>query len=521
MGWLPPTKSDAALWHVQHLDGDEEDLDEQEVLEFLVQTPEDIDAAAATSSATTTSATAASSSAQSNAMDVVDLCGDEDVEADVQAVGAFKRESPRLSGSAASSSESSAAATATAVAMARKESSTSLASSAQLTKPALKMMSSDDMADDESEAEFDGEEAPYEEVPRIVSLSNGLSARGVPVWRASPLTNAVGPQALRTEYTRVLGLMNDGLKARGGNFTREGRKLWDHTVRDAKTAVDLRGPLLELESLVRNLQTVEDKRDAEEVRLAKEAERKEMIKEGWVFDATNNEHIGKQARRFFKGFGSSDGDIVAYLPPEKNEGVALYHMEHNDGDAEDLELEDLLRALRYREIDAQEEDEEDGGESDGEDEQGPSDDEADSDDDEDSQEEDRLYAPDSAGATLWPTFEVRSRWLAALSSANTLGELALALQCFVEQATAFGVVAQDPSAAAEKQILAPRSARLAVTKLSSSAYVVDSSPEVSRRSSSRTVSRKSSKSGNKKDMFSGESQRPSRAAARAVKSYAE
>ena len=28
VGWLPPTKTDAALWHVQHLDGDEEDLDE-------------------------------------------------------------------------------------------------------------------------------------------------------------------------------------------------------------------------------------------------------------------------------------------------------------------------------------------------------------------------------------------------------------------------------------------------------------------------------------------------------------
>jgi hypothetical protein len=27
-----------------------------------------------------------------------------------------------------------------------------------------------------------------------------------------------------------------------------------------------------------------------------------------------------KVRRFFKGFGSSDGEIVAFLPPDKNEG---------------------------------------------------------------------------------------------------------------------------------------------------------------------------------------------------------
>lgn len=488
VGWLPPTSADPALWHVQHLDGDEEDLDEAEVLECLAQSAEDV----------------AADASSSTAMEVVDLCEDEP---DAKTARTSKRESPRLSGTT-TSAESTAGTTA----ISRKESSTSLASAVSSSRPtrAAAAKSSDNLPGDESDAEFDGEEAPYEEAPRIASLGSGL-ARGIPIWRATPLTNAVGAQALRTEYTRVLGLLNDGLKARNGNLSREGRKLWEHSVRDAETAVELRGPLLELESLVRNLQTVEDKRDAEEVRLAKEAERKEMLKEGWIFDAAQNEYIGKQARRFFKGFGSSDGDIVAYLPPEKNDGVALYHMQHSDGDAEDLELEDLQRALRYRETDAQEEDEEDGAESDGESEDASSEEDSDS---EDEDEEDELHAPDSAGATLWPTFEVRSRWLAALSSANTLGELALALLCFLEQATAFGVVAQDPSVA--EKPLAPRSARLAVARLSSSAYVVDS-PEVNKRSSSRTVSRKSSK----KDQHSGGRERLSRAAARAVRSYAE
>eukprot|EP01034_Spumella_vulgaris_P017844 gene17844-22769_t len=163
--------------------------------------------------------------------------------------------------------------------------------------------------------------------------------------------------------------MNDELKFRNGQFSRENRKLWDGTLRDAQNAEELCGPLLELEALVRNLQTVEDKRDAEEVRLAKEVEKKEMIEEGWIFENDVNNYIGKGARRFFKGFGSSDGVIVAYLPPEKNDNVALYHMEHHDGDSEDLELHDLLPAFRYFESDAQEE-EDDGEGSDNEDNDG-------------------------------------------------------------------------------------------------------------------------------------------------------
>lgn len=57
--------------------------------------------------------------------------------------------------------------------------------------------------------------------------------------------------------------------------------------------------------------------------------------------------IGKSTRRFQIGYGKSDGVIVAYLPPEKNEGFALWHMEHDDGEEEDLEAEQVEKAIRH------------------------------------------------------------------------------------------------------------------------------------------------------------------------------
>jgi hypothetical protein len=428
VGWLPPTPLEEALWHVQHLDGDEEDLDEGEVLESLV--PLGVEEAGH----------------EGTAMEVVDLVEEED--------------QGKSGGAAAGKSSSSLAPPRNASATSLGVASTSSAVAGKSSTAARPVVD----YDNDSEAEFEEKIQPVARVlvPDIIRLASGLVPRGIPIWRAPPLTNAVGVQALRVELTRLLGLLNDELKRMGGGFSREGRKVWEHSVRDADTVADLRSPLMELEALVRDLQTAEDKRDAEEVRLAKEAERKEMAAEGWLFDASANELIGVQARRFFKGFGKSDGTVVAYLPPEKNDSVALYHMEHNDGDSEDLELHDLQKALRCFEQDLQEDDEVENADSDGED----SDSDESSQSSEMSEDDDELHTPSGgAGATLWPTYEVRQRWLAALNNSQTVGEVGLALLAFLEQAQAFGALAKDP--AAEAQHLKPRQARLA---LKSSAY---------------------------------------------------
>jgi hypothetical protein len=443
VGWLPPTPLEEALWHVQHLDGDEEDLDEGEVLESLVP----LGAEEAVQEGLQ----------RDTAMDVVDL-EDEDQGKSAGAVGSKSLSSASLARNASAMSLGAAS-----------TSSAKAGKSSTATRPVVDY-------DNDSEAEFEEKIQPVARVlvPDIIRLASGLVPRGTPIWRAPPLTNAVGVQALRLELTRLLGLLNDELKRMGGGFSREGRKVWEHSVRDADTVADLRSPLMELEALVRDLQTADDKRDAEEVRLAKEAERKEMAAEGWLFDASANELIGVQARRFFKGFGKSDGTVVAYLPPEKNDSVALYHMEHNDGDSEDLELHDLQKALRCFEQDLQEDDEVENPDSDGED----SDSDESSQSSEMSEDDDELHTPSGgAGATLWPTYEVRQRWLAALNNSQTVGEVGLALLAFLEQAQAFGALAKDP--AAEAQHLKPRQARLALkpSAYKESAYRDDSSQD--------------------------------------------
>mmetsp|Transcript_18643 Transcript_18643/g.41485 ORF Transcript_18643/g.41485 Transcript_18643/m.41485 type:complete len:166 (+) Transcript_18643:152-649(+) len=122
-------------------------------------------------------------------------------------------------------------------------------------------------------------------------------------------------------------------------------------------------------------------------------------------------------------------------------------MEHNDGDSEDLDQKDMLKALRCFAENLLEDDEEE-----------VSDDDSDSDDAAEESEESYYEAPKGDAATLWPTYEIRSRWLDALSKVQTVGEVALALQCFCQHAQAFGVMAEDPLEVERSR--APRNARV-------------------------------------------------------------
>jgi hypothetical protein len=72
-----------------------------------------------------------------------------------------------------------------------------------------------------------------------------------------------------------------------------------------------------------------------------------MLEEGWTFDARVEKRIGLRVRRFFPGFGKSDGTIVAYLPPEVNEGECLWHVLHDDGDREDIDIGEVDRYIQY------------------------------------------------------------------------------------------------------------------------------------------------------------------------------
>ncbi len=48
------------------------------------------------------------------------------------------------------------------------------------------------------------------------------------------------------------------------------------------------------------------------------------------------------------GIGKSDGTIVAYLSAEKAEdGIAIYYIEHDDGDQEDVDVLTATKAVNY------------------------------------------------------------------------------------------------------------------------------------------------------------------------------
>lgn len=399
VGWLPPTEEDQALWHVVHLDGDEEDLDEEELLEALLEESAD-QSLPANSSNNSTEA--------------------------VAAVAAAEDPGPQPLPTLPKPSEEQ--------------------------EDRAEDMEVEETAASEKEQEEDkaGEEPVF--VPAIVKKSSGLSrsnyhSRGV-------VSGLFGLGGLSQECQRFLNIITENLKKKAGaRFGREEKKILDQRLRNAEDLSDLKDLLLELEDLVHCCQSKADRREKEESALAKEDEKREMMKDGWIFDSKLCEEIGRKGRRFFSQFGVSDGVIVAMLPAEKNDGIALFRMIHNDGDKEDLDEEDLLAALRYfelnlteAEIRAELREKRSGAEREMDEEE---------EDDEDNDEDDDDILMDSSSETseglyneeglLWPTLEVRERWVEAVKQSRTVGELSLALTALEENTFNFGLFGEpDP-----------------------------------------------------------------------------
>lgn len=196
--------------------------------------------------------------------------------------------------------------------------------------------------------------------------------------------------------------------------------------------------------------------------------------------------VGRKARRFFKGFGASDGFIYAYLPPEKNDGFALYRMIHSDGDEEDLDEKDLCRAIDAFDRDMNEQDakkallkerkrlnnatnshnnnENENAENEdvenetadvvSESSESETDESSDSENDEtdEDEEEERNGFPalkkrfrnesqlSDDLRRLWPTQEVRQRWIDCVCRSQTVSETAMAVSLLEEVSFCFGVL---------------------------------------------------------------------------------
>ena len=71
--------------------------------------------------------------------------------------------------------------------------------------------------------------------------------------------------------------------------------------------------------------------------------RYELVEPELVFLTEGSEYIGRQVNRVF-GKRAVIGTIVGYLP-EDGDDPALWHVRHLDGDAEDLELHEVLSSL--------------------------------------------------------------------------------------------------------------------------------------------------------------------------------
>ena len=253
----------------------------------------------------------------------------------------------------------------------------------------------------------------------------------------------IGIVGLRQELMRCQALLLDGLKRRGSSYCkdREGKRAWENSVKASEELSELRSAVQELEAVVRSVQKGEDENDEIEAEREKAEARAVMLKEGWRFeepaDITEEDEnikeqmgfIGKRLRRFFKGHGRSDGIIVGYLPSNKNEGMELWRMEHQDGDEEDLDRGDVLKSIRWFDENLFEDDE------------APA-----SDDDEEEEEfiqedvEEIERAEGDSAATLWPTAGVRARWLETLQRSRTVSEVAMALSTFIEHSRSFGIM---------------------------------------------------------------------------------
>lgn len=256
----------------------------------------------------------------------------------------------------------------------------------------------------------------------------------------------LGASGLRQELLRCQSLLLVGLKRRGSSYIkeREGRKVWENSVRAAEDIKDLRSAVQELEAVVRSVQVVEDENDEAEAAREKADARAVMLTEGWRFeqladDSEGDESIkeqlsfiGRKLRRFFKGHGKSDGIIVGYLPSAMNEGMELWRMEHQDGDEEDLDKQDVVKSTRWFDENLFEDDE-----------AAPAEDDEEEDDEEEvveEIEEDDDRVDGQVTSTLWPTAGVRARWLEALQRSRTVSEVAMALSSFIDNARSFGMM---------------------------------------------------------------------------------
>lgn len=344
---------------------------------------------------------------------------------------------------------------------------------------------------DDEEATFDTSGASAV-APEIVSAFHN-SCRGVAAYKK----NSIGVEGLKIDLLYESNMLADGIKkyylanefspcttssgaatAANKAYSREDRRQWESGVRSAVSLLELKLLLLDLEKVVHDkVQDCPDVVKTEETERQKQLEREEMVEDGWVFDpsvpclavsetetaadggpSSSSETadvsspmdyasmINKRVRRHFRGFGISDGIVTAYLPPARSEdGGVGFHVVHDDGDEEDLDLPMVLVGLEALEGNWTAEDDRlpAVGEA-NEDEEGADDDMSDSSSVAEDEEDEATGGSDSERHTLWPNTTVRNKWMQSVEGTQLVGEVGLALNILIEYCRNFGVIGANP-----------------------------------------------------------------------------
>lgn len=129
------------------------------------------------------------------------------------------------------------------------------------------------------------------------------------------------------------------------------------------------------------------------------------------------------------------------MSPERNEGIPLWHILHDDGDEEDLDETDLTQALRHYDQNLKEDDNLMNEDT--------LSDENDDDEDDFNDTDDEVSSRGNnineitTNTTLWPTSGVRNRWMKAITDSQTIGEISLGLSALIEYGRNFGVISDD------------------------------------------------------------------------------
>ncbi len=314
--------------------------------------------------------------------------------------------------------------------------------------------------------ESDTESEDDNEVPEVVYIYDNKDTNRSYMHRPTR-AGEVGFTGLKHDINIFLKIIIEGLKnaleGEEKSLTKDTQNILKKMVETSESVTDLRNVILEIENTVYTLASdKKDLIDQVEADLVQQAEHVDLVKQGWCFDRKDSQWIGRCSRRFFLRTGASDGVITAVhnsIDPKTSITTTKYLMEHSDGDTEELDENGVYLATRAFQLNhmsdisaASRLERGDMSDDDDDDDEDAIYDDRESDDmlQELEEQEDKLWkieadenADEDVIERLWPTVGVRNRWLSAVKESSCVADLAVAMSALHAQAISFGCTGEN------------------------------------------------------------------------------